>query len=95
LIYYLPNTFTPDGDSYNEFFVPGFYSGLDVYDFHFTIFNRWGEVIFESFNAAYGWDGTYGNQGIVKDGVYIWRLEFGETMSDKKHTYEGHVNVVR
>lgn len=95
LIYYLPNTFTPDGDSYNELFMPVFYSGLDVYDFHFTIFNRWGEVIFESFNAAYGWNGTYGDQGIVKDGVYIWRLEFGETMSDKKHTYEGHVNVVR
>jgi gliding motility-associated-like protein len=95
LIYYLPNTFTPDGDTYNELFSPIFYSGMDVYDFHFTIFNRWGEVVFESFNAAYGWNGTYGDQGLVQDGVYIWRLEFGETMSDKKHTYEGHATLIR
>jgi gliding motility-associated-like protein len=95
LIYYLPNSFTPDGDTYNELFSPIFYSGMDVYDFHFTIFNRWGELVFESFNTAYGWNGAYGDQGLVQDGVYIWRLEFGETMSDKKHTCEGHVTLIR
>lgn len=95
LIFHIPNSFTPDGDTFNETFNPVFYSGVDIFDFHFVIFNRWGEIVFESYNPASGWNGAYGNQGLVQDGVYIWRLEFGETMSDKKHTYEGHVSVNR
>jgi len=95
LIFHIPNSFTPDGDTFNETFNPIFYSGVDIFDFHFVIFNRWGEIVFESYNPASGWNGAYGNQGLVQDGVYIWRLEFGETMSDKKHTYEGHVSVNR
>lgn len=95
LIFHIPNSFTPDGDTFNETFNPVFYSGVDIFDFHFVIFNRWGEIVFESYNPASGWNGAYGNQGLVQDGVYIWRLEFGETMSDKKRTYEGHVSVNR
>ncbi len=95
LIFHIPNSFTPDGDTFNETFNPVFYSGVDIYDFHFIILNRWGELVFESYNPASGWNGAYGDQGLVQDGVYIWRLEFGETMSDKKHTYEGHVTVNR
>lgn len=95
LIYYLPNTFTPDGNSFNDEFRPYFHAGLDVYDFHMMVFNRWGEMVFESFNATGGWDGTYGGGDIVPDGVYIWRMEFGETMTDKKHKVAGHVTVIR
>lgn len=95
LLYFVPNTFTPDGDSFNEGFRPVFVSGLDVYDFHLMIFNRWGELVFESYNAAYGWQGAYGSDGLVQDGVYIWRMEFGETMSDKLHTVDGHVTVIK
>lgn len=95
LIFHIPNSFTPDGDTFNETFNPVFYSGVDIFDFHFVILNRWGELVFESYNPASGWNGAYGNQGLVQDGVYIWRLEFGETMSDKKHSYEGHVTVNR
>lgn len=95
LLYFVPNTFTPDGDSFNEGFRPVFVSGLDVYDFHLMIFNRWGELVFESYNVAYGWQGAYGSDGLVQDGVYIWRMEFGETMSDKLHTIDGHVTVIK
>jgi gliding motility-associated-like protein len=61
------------------------------------IFNRWGEVLFESNNAEIGWDGTYGasNTEIVSDGTYVWKIEFKETMTDKRHTHTGHVNVLR
>ena len=95
MIYHIPNTFTPDGDSFNESFKPQFISGLDIYDYHLMVFNRWGEMVFESFNADYGWDGFYGNMGLVDDGVYIWKMEFGETMSDKKHYVDGHVTVLK
>jgi gliding motility-associated-like protein len=95
LLYHVPNAFTPDGDSFNESFKPQFVSGLDIYDYHLMIFNRWGEMVFESFNADWGWNGYYGSEGLVDDGVYIWKMEFGETMSDKKHYVEGHVSVLK
>ena len=95
LIYYIPNAFTPDGDTYNEYFTPVFTSGYDPYDFHMTIYNRWGEMIFESFNSAYGWNGTYGNLGIVESGIYIWKIEFGSSISDEKIYTEGTVTLLK
>jgi gliding motility-associated-like protein len=95
LVYFIPNAFTPDGDDFNEAFKPIFASGLDVYDYQLVIFNRWGETIFESFNVNVGWDGTYGNGEIVQDGSYVWMIKFGETMSDKKHTINGTVTVLK
>jgi len=95
LIFYVPNVFTPDGDNTNNAFLPIFTSGFDVYDYHLTIFNRWGEVIFESYNATVGWSGTYGDQGLVDDGVYIWQIEFGDNTSDRRQKERGHVTVLK
>lgn len=95
IIYYIPNTFTPDGDTYNETFKPWFISGYNPYDFHLTIFNRYGEIIFETYDASYGWNGAFGDQGLVESGVYIWSLEFRETQTDKRHKDTGHVTVLK
>jgi len=95
ILFYVPNVFTPDGDQFNEMFLPIFISGFDPYNFHLMIFNRWGELIFESFDASKGWDGTYGDRGLVEDGVYVWKITFKESMSDKMHTHYGHVVVLR
>ncbi|PKR80654.1 hypothetical protein CW751_07745, partial [Brumimicrobium salinarum] len=97
LIYYVPNTFTPDGNKYNETFKPVFSSGFDPQDYNLKIFNRWGELIFESQNAAYGWDGTYGvdNNTIVKDGVYVWKIEFKKKYNDERIELVGHVNLLK
>ena len=48
LIFYVPNTFTPDGDTYNQTFQPIFTSGYDPLVFSMLIYNRWGELLFES-----------------------------------------------
>lgn len=95
LIVYVPNVFTPDGDEYNEFFTPVFTSGFDPYDYHLMIFNRYGEIVFESYNAAIGWDGTYGNQGLVLDDVYIWKIDFKRSNSDERVELVGHVTVLK
>jgi gliding motility-associated-like protein len=94
VIYYLPNSFTPDGDEFNQSFQPVFTSGVDPYDFTLLIFNRWGEVIFESHDYDQGWDGTYGNK-IVQNGMYTWKLEFKITATDERRTDFGHVNILR
>jgi len=97
VIFYVPNTFTPDSDNFNETFQPIFTSGFDPYDFNLLIFNRWGEVVFESNDASIGWDGTYGAESnrIVKEGTYVWKIEFKETMTDKRSSHTGHVNVLK
>jgi len=94
LIYYVPNAFTPDGDTYNERFQPIFTSGFDPYDYHLIIFNRWGETVFESYNDQEGWDGTYNGEN-APDGVYVWTVQFGDILSDKKFIDRGIVTIVR
>ncbi|CAG7580485.1 MAG: putative cell envelope proteinase [uncultured marine phage] len=93
LIYYIPNAFTPDGDEYNEVWLPVFTKGFDPYDYHLTVFNRWGEMVWESYDASVGWDGKY--NGKVQDGTYVWRVEFGDSHNDKKYMNHGHVTVLK
>jgi gliding motility-associated-like protein len=97
VVFYIPNAFTPDFDDYNQTFQPVFTAGFDPYDYHLTIYNRWGEIIFESYNATVGWDGTYGasSNEIVKDGTYIWTIAFREATTDRRHFQKGHVTLIR
>ncbi len=94
LIFYVPNTFTPDNDEFNQVFMAVFTQGYDPFDFNMVIFDRWGEIIWESNDDSVGWDGTYA--GIpVQDGTYTWRIEFKTTASDERVVAIGHVNVLR
>jgi gliding motility-associated-like protein len=93
-IYYVPNTFTPDGDLFNETFKPVFTAGFDIYQYSFVVFNRWGEVLFESQNAKIGWDGTYGGQP-APQGSYIYQITFKELSRDKRNVIRGHFNLLR
>ncbi len=94
LIYYIPNTFTPDADPINNVFEPVFASGFDPQGYSLWIFDRWGEILFESHNTEVGWDGTY-NGSIVQDGTYIWKIEFKLSGNDGKVMDNGHVNLIR
>lgn len=94
LIIYVPNTFTPDRNAYNEMFLPILSQGFDPYDYQLLIFNRWGELLFESYNHQIGWDGTYGGN-IVKDGTYVWKIRVGSNADGFRKEFVGHVNVLR
>lgn len=97
LIFYVPNTFTPDKDDFNEVFLPIFTSGFDPFAYNLLIFNRWGEIIFESNDAEVGWDGTYGAESdrIVKDGTYVWKITYKIKGVDERQVVVGHVNVLK
>jgi len=94
LIFYVPNAFTPDGDQFNNIFLPIFYSGFDPYNYTLYIFNRWGEVLFESHDTSVGWNGTYGGN-IMQDGVYIWKIEVKESDSARSEIHLGTVTLLR
>lgn len=94
LIYYIPNAFTPNGDEFNNTFQPVFFSGFDPQHYYFSIYNRWGELIFESYNSSYGWDGSYGSR-ICDSGTFIWKLEFKEIQGEKQYYQTGFLNLIK
>lgn len=94
---HVPNTFTPDEDNYNPVFLPVFPPDSEIHDYHLIIFNRWGEVLFESFDYQVGWNGTYGvgSTKILKDGAYIWKIKVSEGPENKQREFVGHVTLLR
>lgn len=94
LIYYVPNTFTPDGNEFNNTFRPIFTSGFQTDSYHLQIFNRWGELLFESYNSELGWDGSYNNK-ISKTDIYTWKIYFTDSVKNQIHQKVGHVNLIK
>lgn len=88
---YIPNAFTPDGDEFNNVFKVEYSCTLD--EFELLIFNRWGEIIWESFDPEVGWDGTYMGRFVQND-TYVWKLRYKFTDQPVENR-EGHVNVIR
>ena len=94
LLYYVPNTFTPDGDIYNQTFKPIFATGFDPQGYTLLIFNRWGDIVFESHDVEVGWNGLY-NGSIAQDGTYTWKIEVKRRTSSEIVEATGHVNILR
>jgi gliding motility-associated-like protein len=93
-IYYVPNSFTPNGDELNNTFKPIFGPNFTPKDYEFRIYNRWGEVLFVSFDPLIGWDGTYLELGLVQNGVYTYQINF---LSNEQELIKltGTVNLIR
>ncbi len=93
---FVPNAFTPDGDDYNQFFKPEM-TGFDEYDYTLYIFNRWGELIFESHDMSVGWNGTYasGEYGQSQDGVFTWKIIAKVKNSGERKQFVGHVALLK
>jgi gliding motility-associated-like protein len=96
VLFYVPNAFTPDGDNFNGVFNPVFMDGFDPRDYTLYIFNRWGQIVFESHDTAEGWDGRFGLGGdYAQDGVYTWKIIVKAEHSNKTGVYVGHVSLLR
>ncbi|TAE45815.1 MAG: gliding motility-associated C-terminal domain-containing protein [Bacteroidetes bacterium] len=70
---FLPNVFTPNGDGFNEVFLPEFESG--VTDARWTIKDRWGAVRHEAAGLNATWDGTWQGQPLPA-GVYYCFISY-------------------
>lgn len=93
---YVPNVFTPNNDGINDVFQPkGF--GIDKYNM--TIYDRWGEKVFETSDFEIGWTGTKGSKhdvkyGIMADGSYTWQIKLTNTFGEAKE-FTGHVILMK
>jgi len=89
-VFFIPNAFTPNGDSKN-----GTWRGyaMDVQEYKLLVFNRWGEIVFQTIELTETWDGTY-NGVLVEDGVYVWKA-FLLDSNLEEHEFYGHVTVLK
>jgi gliding motility-associated-like protein len=86
-----PNVFRPESDiKENRVFKPGISD--NILEYHLMIFNRWGELIFESFNINDGWDG-YVNGKMSKQDVYVWKA-LGKYTDFKPFSLVGDVTLL-
>lgn len=88
--FFIPNTFTPNGDGNNDVL---YVRSLKTDELYFAIYNRWGELVFETTDAAQGWDGRYKGKE-ADSGVFGYYLRVkcvngGETFS------KGNVTLIR
>jgi len=96
LIFYVPNAFTPDRDEFNQVFKPIFHSGFDKLSFHMQIFNRWGELVWESYDVNVGWDGSFEKNGVdSQQGTYTWIISFKPKNTVDKTKITGSVLLMR
>lgn len=86
----IPSAFSPNGDGKNDFLK---IFTLRIRDFNLKIFNRWGELVFETNNPNVMWDGTYKDE--PQDvGVYQYYIE-GYSISNEKFFRTGNLTLIR
>jgi gliding motility-associated-like protein len=91
-VLWFPNSFTPNANGLNDSFNA---KGKDITYFNLQIFDRWGELIFETEDQYKGWDGTYRGKLCQQD-VYVWKVEYKTKCGGPELLRKlGHVSVIR
>ena len=93
---FVPNAFTPNLDGRNELFTPVIECPVDKYTF--SIYNRWGEILFTTTEQGAGWNGAApGKSHFVQDDVYVWQVTFEVILQDGISVVNemGHVVIFR
>lgn len=87
---FVPNTFTPNGDGYND---KMFARGHKLAKVYFAIYNRWGEMVFETNDITVGWDGNY--KGRPADvGVFGYYVKY-TCLNGKENFKKGNITLIR
>ncbi|MFN4233666.1 MAG: PKD domain-containing protein [Bacteroidia bacterium] len=88
---FIPNAFTPyNNDGLNDTFIPVM---MGIKWFNMKIFDRWGELIFETDNPEQGWDGTFKGAKPKQD-VYVYLVDVINVFG-KRESFTGHVTLIR
>jgi gliding motility-associated-like protein len=92
--FYAPNTFTPNGDGKNDVWMP-YGIGIDINNYDLIMFDRWGNLMFETHTWGEGWDGR-ANHGanIAQIDTYVWKVSLKDVFGIK-HNYIGHCNIIK
>lgn len=92
---FIPNAFTPDGDSDNETFHPvviGYAPGT----YTLFIFDRWGRTVFSSTDPDEAWNGALNNSGkVLPQAVYVWRISARDRFTTDQREWFGTVTLLK
>jgi gliding motility-associated-like protein len=89
----IPNVFTPQNDGINDAFrIAHNLDSGDIEQFSFSVYNRWGALIFESDNPLFRWQPT---DESLSEGTYFYKIEYKLTCSDEVRTEQGTLSLLR
>jgi gliding motility-associated-like protein len=91
---FVPNTFTPNSDGFNDLV---FVRGNVISEMYFAIYNRWGQLMFETADQNLGWDGTFNGEVLTPD-VYGYYLKYkcvGQNAAEPFILKKGNITLVR
>ena len=91
--FFLPNSFTPNGDGVNDEFYP-VGDKVSVDNYSFKVFNRWGEMVFSTNEFGTGWDGKYQNNQVSTD-AYVWKIDLVDASTGEEKSFNGYVLLTR
>ena len=96
VVLYVPNAFTPgNGDGLNDLFqifLPP--TGVDYSTFSLVIYDRWGEMVYQTIDVTKSWNGSKNNTGVLlKQDSYIWKITFKDELK-KRYEKVGHVTLL-
>lgn len=90
----IPNIFTPNGDGVNDYFLPREWLSKGLTQFRMVIYNRWGNLIFETTSVdGRGWDGKY-NDEPQPEGVFVYSIDATFKDGQKEH-HQGNLTLLR
>ncbi|MBA2611275.1 MAG: gliding motility-associated C-terminal domain-containing protein [Bacteroidetes bacterium] len=91
--FFIPNSFTPNGDGNNEVFLP---KAVGIKKYRMDIFDRWGQLVYTTTDILQGWDGKSKKGGdILPQDVYVYKISVSNSNSSKPKTYTGHVTLMK
>lgn len=89
--FYVPSAFTPNDDGINDYFRP--YTHVEqIKKFSLKIFDRWGQLIFNTTDVEKGWDGRI-NGNRVSNGIYLWEMVYRQ-LNEPLVKISGHVTMI-
>jgi gliding motility-associated-like protein len=92
-VIFVPDAFTPNGDSNNDTFTPQF--GCVPSEFEMRIYDRWGNPVFITTDPSKGWDGRINGAQNAPIEVYVWKVKCKFYAGDKWRQFTGHVSMIR
>ena len=90
---YVPNSFSPNNDGINDTFFPQG-DAVSTDNFEFLIFDRYGQILYQTEVFGDQWDGTHLGQQ-VSLGVYVYKIEAEDLYTGERHELRGHVTLIR
>jgi gliding motility-associated-like protein len=93
MLVFVPNTFTPNGDEWNNKF-QWTILGINEALFRLQIWNRWGELIWETRDPYAYWDGSY-NGKLAPEGIYTWTMLATNKIDAGNRTFIGSINIIK